>query len=164
MNIYLFLFLLSWSYVDFSVTFMFPSVLWPCPQYVETISSRQMDMQKFMADGCREALLEEMRRFCFLADKHCMFSYQISNFHQKVSVGTELISQSPSMYRLLNHLFFLWCFQAKDTLSMKLPSWQEKCSDITKVPDTVTNMIDELSSTPEQSPHNERNNRVRISF
>ncbi|KAI9526794.1 hypothetical protein NQZ68_036146 [Dissostichus eleginoides] len=102
--------------------------------YVETISSRQMDMQKFMADGCREALLEEMRRFCFLADKHCMFSYQISDFHQK----------------------------AKDTLSMKLPSWQEKCSDITKVPDTVTNMIDELSSTPEQSPHNERNNRNKV--
>ncbi|KAF3853364.1 hypothetical protein F7725_014052 [Dissostichus mawsoni] len=99
-----------------------------------TISSRQMDMQKFMADGCREALLEEMRRFCFLADKHCMFSYQISDFHQK----------------------------AKDTLSMKLPSWQEKCSDITKVPDTVTNMIDELSSTPEQSPHNERNNRNKV--
>ncbi|KAI9518530.1 hypothetical protein NQZ68_035900 [Dissostichus eleginoides] len=103
-------------------------------EYVETISSRQMDMQKFMADGCREALLEEMRRFCFLADKHCMFSYQISDFHQK----------------------------AKDTLSMKLPSWQEKCSDITKVPDTVTNMIDELSSTPEQSPHNERNNRNKV--
>lgn len=54
-------------------------------QYVATISSRQMDMQKFIADGCREALLEEKRRFCFLADKHCMFSYQISNFHEKVS-------------------------------------------------------------------------------
>lgn len=54
-------------------------------QYVATISSRQMDMQKFIADGCREALLEEKRRFCFLADKHCMFSHQISNFHEKVS-------------------------------------------------------------------------------
>ena len=118
-----YIFILSWSYVDFSVTFIFPSVLWPCPQYVETISSRQMDMQKFMADGCREALLEEMRRFCFLADKHCMFSYQISNFHQKVSVDTELISQSPSVNGLLNHLNYfsgvsrpktrcLWSFPA----------------------------------------------------
>lgn len=62
-----------------------------------TISSRQMDMQKFIADGCREALLEEKRRFCFLADKHCMFSYQISNFHEKVSMKGELIpcSRSP---------------------------------------------------------------------
>ncbi|XP_063749665.1 brain-specific angiogenesis inhibitor 1-associated protein 2-like protein 1a isoform X2 [Eleginops maclovinus] len=103
-------------------------------EYVETISSRQMDMQKFMADGCREALLEEMRRFCFLADKHCVFSDQISNFHQK----------------------------AKDMLSIKLPSWQEKCSDITKVPDKVTNMIEELSSTPEQSPLVERYNRNNV--
>ena len=61
-------------------------ILYPDLQYLETISSRQMDMQKFIADGCREALLEEKRRFCFLADKHCMFSYQISNFHEKVSL------------------------------------------------------------------------------
>uniref|UniRef100_A0A673AMF6 BAR/IMD domain-containing adapter protein 2-like 1 n=1 Tax=Sphaeramia orbicularis TaxID=375764 RepID=A0A673AMF6_9TELE len=99
---------------------------------LETISSRQMDMQKFIADGCREALLEEKRRFCFLADKHCMFSYQISNFHEK----------------------------AKEILAVKLPSWQEKCCDITQVPDTIKTMIEGLSSTPEQSPLVERYNRV----
>lgn len=93
-------------------------------EYVATISSRQMDMQKFIADGCREALLEEKRRFCFLADKHCMFSYQISNFHEK----------------------------AKEMLSLKLPTWQEKCCDISKVPETVMNMIEGLSSSPEPSP------------
>lgn len=70
------------------------AVLWPCLQYVETISSRQMDMQKFIADGCREALLEEKRRFCFLADKHCMFSYQISSFHEKVIIDWYLILHS----------------------------------------------------------------------
>jgi hypothetical protein len=43
-----------------------------------------MDMQKFIADGCKEALLEEKRRFCFLVDKHCTFSYQIAAFHDKV--------------------------------------------------------------------------------
>nr|XP_046233432.1 brain-specific angiogenesis inhibitor 1-associated protein 2-like protein 1a [Scatophagus argus] len=103
-------------------------------EYMETISSRQMDMQKFIADGCREALLEEKRRFCFLADKHCMFSYQISNFHEK----------------------------AREMLSMNLPSWQEKCSDITKVPDTVMSMIERLSTTPEQSPLVERCNRNNV--
>ncbi|KAM6964026.1 brain-specific angiogenesis inhibitor 1-associated protein 2-like protein 1a [Tautogolabrus adspersus] len=103
-------------------------------EYMETISSRQMDMQKFIADGCREALLEEKRRFCFLADKHCMFSYQTSNFYEK----------------------------AKETLSVKLPSWQEKCSDITKVPDTVMTMIEGLSTTPEQSPLVERYNRNNV--
>lgn len=45
-------------------------------------------------------------------------------------------------------------------LAMKLPTWQEKCSDITKVPDTVATMIEELSVTPEQSPLVERCNRV----
>lgn len=64
-------------------------------QYLQTISSRQMDMQKFIADGCREALLEEKRRFCFLADKHCMFSYQISNFHEKVSRERDVASRLP---------------------------------------------------------------------
>jgi hypothetical protein len=32
-----------------------------------------------------EALLEEKRRYCFLVDKHCTFSDQISAFHDKVS-------------------------------------------------------------------------------
>ncbi|KAM3592330.1 uncharacterized protein V6R79_016744 [Siganus canaliculatus] len=103
-------------------------------EYMETISSRQMDMQKFIADGCREALLEEKRRFCFLADKHCMFSYQISTFHEK----------------------------AREMLSMKLPTWQEKCGDITNVPDTVLNMIEGLSNTPEPSPLVERYNRNNV--
>ncbi|KAM6897655.1 brain-specific angiogenesis inhibitor 1-associated protein 2-like protein 1a [Xenentodon cancila] len=103
-------------------------------EYLETVSSRQMDMQKFIADGCREALLEEKRRFCFLADKHCLFSYQISNFHEK----------------------------AKEILSAKLPNWQEKCSDITKVPDTMVTIIEGLSSTPEQSPLVERYNRNNV--
>lgn len=103
-------------------------------EYMETITSRQMDMQKFIADGCREALLEEKRRFCFLADKHCMFSYQMSNFHEK----------------------------AKETLSVKLPTWQEKCSDITQVPDTVMTMIEGLSTAPEQSQLVEHYNRNNV--
>ena len=48
-------------------------------------------MQKFMAEGCREALLEEKRRFCFLVDKHCMFSYHINTFHNKVSRGGDTL-------------------------------------------------------------------------
>lgn len=53
-------------------------------QCLETLTHRQMDMQKFIADGCKEALLEEKRRFCFLVDKHCTFSYQFAAFHEKV--------------------------------------------------------------------------------
>ncbi|XP_004080257.1 brain-specific angiogenesis inhibitor 1-associated protein 2-like protein 1 [Oryzias latipes] len=93
-------------------------------EYLETISSRQMEMQKFIADGCREALLEEKRRFCFLADKHCVFSYQIGNFHDK----------------------------AKEVLSENIPRWQEKCTDINKVPEGLATMINGLSVIPEQTP------------
>ncbi|XP_077359013.1 brain-specific angiogenesis inhibitor 1-associated protein 2-like protein 1a isoform X3 [Festucalex cinctus] len=103
-------------------------------EYIETISSRQMDMQKFIADGCREALLEEKRRFCFLADKHCMFSYHISNFHDK----------------------------AKEMLSEKLPNWQEMCCDVSKVPDTVKHMIDGISNNSEQSMLSDRYNRNSV--
>ncbi|KAJ8413690.1 hypothetical protein AAFF_G00081970 [Aldrovandia affinis] len=107
-------------------------------EFVETISSRQMDMQKFIADGCREALLEEKRRFCFLVDKHCTFSYQISTFHDK----------------------------AKEMLAVKVPSWQDKCCDATKVPDTVMSMIEGLrtpvSITPQPSPLMDRYNRNNL--
>lgn len=99
---------------------------------LQTITTRQMDMQKFIADGCQEALLEEKRRFCFLVDKHCTFANHMSTFHVK----------------------------AKDILTEKLPNWQEKCSDATKVPDTVMTMIEGLrtpvSMTPEASPLMER--------
>ncbi|KAJ3608000.1 hypothetical protein NHX12_025051, partial [Muraenolepis orangiensis] len=97
-------------------------------EYLETISSRQTDIQKFMAEGCKEALLEEKRRFCFLVDKHCMFSHHITSFHDK----------------------------AKELLAVKLPSWQEKCSDATRVPDTVMTMITPLPSTLET--YNNRKN------
>ncbi|KAF4085209.1 hypothetical protein AMELA_G00114430 [Ameiurus melas] len=105
-------------------------------EYLETISSRQTEMQKFIADGCREALLEEKRRFCFLVDKHCTFSYQMAEFHDK----------------------------AKELLSLKVLSWQNKCSDALQVPDTIVSMIEgmrpPISNTPRSSPlmeHFDRN-------
>ncbi|XP_030591843.1 brain-specific angiogenesis inhibitor 1-associated protein 2-like protein 1b [Archocentrus centrarchus] len=95
---------------------------------LESLTSRQMDMQLFIADGCKEALLEEKRRFCFLVDKHCMLSYQFSSFHDK----------------------------ARDILSEKLSSWQDQCKDATSMPESVLSMIEGLrqpvSITPLPSP------------
>ncbi|KAG7243584.1 hypothetical protein INR49_011141 [Caranx melampygus] len=95
---------------------------------LETLTSRQMDMQLFIADGCKEALLEEKRRFCFLVDKHCMLSYQVASFHDK----------------------------AKDMLMAKLSSWQDQCNDATNMPESVMTMIEGLrtpvSITPMPSP------------
>ncbi|XP_071976588.1 BAR/IMD domain-containing adapter protein 2-like 1 isoform X2 [Engystomops pustulosus] len=101
-------------------------------EYLETITSRQNDIQKFIAEGCREALLEEKRRFCFLVDKHCSFSNYLNYFH----------------------------IQSSDLLTSKIPKWQETCSDVSQVPDTIINNMNPqkslgstpISGTPEPSP------------
>ncbi|XP_040296459.1 brain-specific angiogenesis inhibitor 1-associated protein 2-like protein 1 isoform X1 [Bufo bufo] len=101
-------------------------------EYLETITSRQNDIQKFIAEGCREALLEEKRRYCFLVDKHCSFSNYLNYFH----------------------------IQSSDLLASNIPKWQETCSDVSNVSDTVINNMKELktpgytpiSGTPEPSP------------
>uniref|UniRef100_A0A671SZV7 BAR/IMD domain-containing adapter protein 2 n=1 Tax=Sinocyclocheilus anshuiensis TaxID=1608454 RepID=A0A671SZV7_9TELE len=103
---------------------------------LETLTHRQIGMQKFIADGCREALLEEKRRFCFLVDKHCIFSFQIAAFHDK----------------------------ARELLTENLTSWQDKCSDASNVPESVISMIEGLrtpvSNTPQASPSLQRYNRA----
>ncbi|XP_062264576.1 brain-specific angiogenesis inhibitor 1-associated protein 2-like protein 1 [Platichthys flesus] len=95
---------------------------------LETLMSRQMDMQLFVADGCKEAMLEEKRRFCFLVDKHCMFSYQTASFHDK----------------------------ARDILTAKLSTWQDQCNDATDMPESILSMIEGLrmpvTITPMPSP------------
>ncbi|XP_078521294.1 BAR/IMD domain-containing adapter protein 2-like 1 [Lissotriton helveticus] len=109
-------------------------------EYLQTITSRQSDIQKFIAEGCKEALLEEKRRFCFLADKHCSFSIHLNHYH----------------------------VQAAELLNDKLSQWQDTCSDATKVPDTVVGMVHELktpsttpiSGTPQPSPIVGRNKLV----
>ncbi|XP_069066236.1 BAR/IMD domain-containing adapter protein 2-like 1 [Pleurodeles waltl] len=109
-------------------------------EYLQTISSRQSDIQRFIAEGCKEALLEEKRRFCFLADKHCNFAVHLNHYH----------------------------VQAAELLNDKLSQWQDTCSDVTKVPDTVVGMMHEMktpsttpiSGTPQPSPMMERNKLV----
>ncbi|XP_043957107.1 brain-specific angiogenesis inhibitor 1-associated protein 2-like protein 1 [Gambusia affinis] len=85
-------------------------------EIVEALTVRQTEMQLFLADGCKEALLEEKRRFCFLVDKHCLLTYHFASYHDKT----------------------------RDLLSTKLSSWQDQCNDATNMPDSVLSLIDEL--------------------
>ncbi|XP_054849257.1 brain-specific angiogenesis inhibitor 1-associated protein 2-like protein 1 isoform X1 [Eublepharis macularius] len=109
-------------------------------EYLETVSSRQSDIQRFIAEGCREALLEEKKRFCFLVDKHCSFAQHMKYYH----------------------------VECMDLLNSKLPGWLETCSDATKVPEKIMTMIEEIktpvstpvSGTPMPSPMIERNSMV----
>ncbi|NXX82150.1 BI2L1 protein, partial [Urocolius indicus] len=113
-------------------------------EYLETVTSRQSDIQRFIADGCRDALLEEKRRFCFLVDKHCSFTQHMHFYH----------------------------IQCAEFLKSKLPGWQKICSDATKVPEKVRMMINDLrtpgstpvSGTPQPSPMIERNTTIGSDF
>lgn len=113
-------------------------------EYVETVTSRQSEIQKFIADGCKEALLEEKRRFCFLVDKHCGFANHIHRYH----------------------------LQSAELLNSKLPRWQETCCDATKVPEKIISMIEEIrtpvstpvSGTPQPSPMIDRSNMVEKDY
>ncbi|KAM7142281.1 BAR/IMD domain-containing adapter protein 2-like 1 isoform 2-T2 [Molossus nigricans] len=109
-------------------------------EYIETVTSRQSEIQKFIAEGCREALLEERRRFCFLVDKHCSFANHVHYYH----------------------------LQSAELLNSKLPRWQKTCGDATKVPEEIINMIEEIKTpistptswTPQPSPMVERSSMV----
>ncbi|XP_016064263.1 PREDICTED: brain-specific angiogenesis inhibitor 1-associated protein 2-like protein 1 [Miniopterus natalensis] len=105
-------------------------------EYLETVTSRQSEIQRFIAEGCKEALLEEKRRFCFLVDKHCGFAGRVQHYH----------------------------LQSAELLNSKLPRWQKTCGDATKVPEEIINMIEEIKTpvstptswTPQPSPMVER--------
>ncbi|XP_048351340.1 brain-specific angiogenesis inhibitor 1-associated protein 2-like protein 1 [Sphaerodactylus townsendi] len=113
-------------------------------EYLETVSSRQTDVQRFIAEGCREALLEEKKRFCFLVDKHCSFAQHMKYYH----------------------------VECTEVLNSKLPAWLETCSDATKVPEKIVAMIEEIktpvstpiSGTPIPSPMIERNSTMGKDF
>ncbi|XP_017277477.1 brain-specific angiogenesis inhibitor 1-associated protein 2-like protein 1b [Kryptolebias marmoratus] len=95
---------------------------------LETLTGRQTDIQLFLADSCKEALLEEKRRYCFLVDKHCIFTYHFASFHDK----------------------------GREILAAKLRTWQDQCTDATDMPDSVLSMIEGLRKpvtiTPLPSP------------
>uniref|UniRef100_A0A2K6THS8 BAR/IMD domain-containing adapter protein 2-like 1 n=1 Tax=Saimiri boliviensis boliviensis TaxID=39432 RepID=A0A2K6THS8_SAIBB len=109
-------------------------------EYVETVPSRQGEIQKLIADGGK-ALLEEKRRFCFLVDQHGSFANHVHYYH----------------------------LQSAELLNSKLPRWQETCVDAIKVPEKIMNMIEDIktaastpvSGTPRPSPMIERSDVVR---
>ncbi|XP_051792503.1 brain-specific angiogenesis inhibitor 1-associated protein 2 isoform X4 [Erpetoichthys calabaricus] len=76
-------------------------------QYVEAISSKQGDLESYIADGFKTALSEERRRYCFLVERQCAVSKNNIAYHGK----------------------------GKDLLTQKVPSWQQACSDPSKLPE-----------------------------
>ncbi|KAF3846278.1 hypothetical protein F7725_003356 [Dissostichus mawsoni] len=52
-------------------------------QFVETISSKQTELDTFIAEGYKTALSEERRRYCFLVDRQCAVAKNSSAYHGK---------------------------------------------------------------------------------
>uniref|UniRef100_A0A9J8AYS5 BAR/IMD domain-containing adapter protein 2 n=1 Tax=Cyprinus carpio carpio TaxID=630221 RepID=A0A9J8AYS5_CYPCA len=105
-------------------------------QYVETISSKQSELDSFIAEGYKTALSEERRRYCFLVDRQCAVAKNSSAYHGK----------------------------GKDLLTQKIPVWQQACSDPNKLPDRAMLLAQQMtsgSSTLLSSPlHSSKGNLV----
>lgn len=63
---------------------------------METISSKQTELDTFIAEGYKTALSEERRRYCFLVDRQCAVAKNSSAYHGKVSPAAAPQPQSCS--------------------------------------------------------------------
>ncbi|XP_018612876.1 brain-specific angiogenesis inhibitor 1-associated protein 2a isoform X3 [Scleropages formosus] len=88
-------------------------------QYVETISSKQSDLDGYIAEGYKTALSEERRRYCFLVDRQCAVAKHNNAYHGK----------------------------GKDLLTQKIPVWQQACSDPNKLPDRAMILAQQMTAS-----------------
>ncbi|XP_007441282.3 brain-specific angiogenesis inhibitor 1-associated protein 2-like [Python bivittatus] len=82
-------------------------------QYVEVMSTKQSELDRFVAEGYRAALTEERRRYSFLVDRQCAVSKHFSNYHTKV----------------------------RELLAARLPIWQTSCTQPTRLPERALALV-----------------------
>uniref|UniRef100_A0A8C6SZG7 BAR/IMD domain-containing adapter protein 2 n=1 Tax=Neogobius melanostomus TaxID=47308 RepID=A0A8C6SZG7_9GOBI len=86
-------------------------------QFVEAISNKQGELDNYIAEGYKNALSEERRRYCFLVDRQCAVAKTSTGYHGK---GKELLSQ-------------------------KLPMWQQACVEPNKLPERAMFLAQQMS-------------------
>lgn len=96
-------------------------------QYVEAISNKQSELDNYIAEGYKNALSEERRRYCFLVDRQCAVAKNSTGYHGK---GKELLSQ-------------------------KLPVWQQACAEPNKLPDRAMFLAQQMSGGAQGLPISE---------
>ncbi|XP_048373797.1 brain-specific angiogenesis inhibitor 1-associated protein 2-like isoform X1 [Sphaerodactylus townsendi] len=82
-------------------------------QYVEIMSTKQSELDRFVAEGYKAALTEERRRYSFLVDRQCAVSKHFSTYHTKV----------------------------RELLAAKLPIWQASCTQPTRLPERALALV-----------------------
>ncbi|XP_051968896.1 brain-specific angiogenesis inhibitor 1-associated protein 2-like isoform X4 [Xyrauchen texanus] len=87
-------------------------------QYVETISSKQNELDNYITDTYKNALSEERRRYCFLVDRQCAMAKNSNVFYTK----------------------------GRDLLTQKIPLWQQACVDPNKLPDRAMLLAKQMGS------------------
>ncbi|XP_069055840.1 BAR/IMD domain-containing adapter protein 2 isoform X3 [Pleurodeles waltl] len=86
-------------------------------QYIETIGNRQSELENYVTEGYKTALMEERRRYCFLVEKQCAVAKHSLAYHTK----------------------------GKDVLNQKVPSWQQSCSEPNKIPDRAMQLMQQMA-------------------
>ncbi|XP_037744196.1 brain-specific angiogenesis inhibitor 1-associated protein 2 isoform X3 [Chelonia mydas] len=89
-------------------------------QYVEVMSAKQSELDRFVAEGYKAALTEERRRYSFLVDRQCAVSKHFGAYHAKV----------------------------KELLGAKLPGWQQSCVQPTRLPDRALALVKQTANSP----------------
>ncbi|KAJ8268382.1 hypothetical protein COCON_G00135540 [Conger conger] len=77
------------------------------------MSHHQGELDALVAVGFRSALTEERKRYCFLVDRYCASTKIFISYHGKV----------------------------RELLSQKLTSWQQSCSQPTRLPDRALHLF-----------------------
>ncbi|XP_063338533.1 brain-specific angiogenesis inhibitor 1-associated protein 2 isoform X3 [Pelmatolapia mariae] len=93
-------------------------------QYVEAISNKQSELDNYIAEGYKNALSEERRRYCFLVDRQCAVAKNSSVYHNK----------------------------GKDLLTQKIPLWQQACAEPNKLPDRAMFLAQQMSGATGTMP------------
>ncbi|KTG01873.1 hypothetical protein cypCar_00019088 [Cyprinus carpio] len=87
-------------------------------QYVETISSKQNELDNYISESYKNALSEERRRYCFLVDRQCAVAKTSNTYYTK----------------------------GRDLLTQKIPLWQQACADPNKLPERAMLLAQQMGS------------------
>ncbi|CAM9919638.1 unnamed protein product [Lampetra fluviatilis] len=85
---------------------------------------RHAELQQFVSDGYRSALVEERRRYCFLVDRQCAVTQVFAQYHGK----------------------------SKELMTHKMASWQTCCLSASTLPPRVSVLMQKLEGPPADSP------------
>ncbi|XP_051959385.1 brain-specific angiogenesis inhibitor 1-associated protein 2 isoform X3 [Xyrauchen texanus] len=104
-------------------------------QYVETISSKQNELDNYIKDSYKNALSEERRRYCFMVDRQCAVAKSSTAYHTK----------------------------GRDLLTQKIPLWQQACADPNKLPDRAMLLAQQMGGTVGASSYHTTKSNLTIS-